>query len=259
MDTRSRIIDVTAGLLAASPTGDVSTRAVCEAAGVQQPALYRLFGDKDGLLAATVDHVWDQYLGMKRAAVPSADPFDDLRAGWDSHTAFALANPNAYKLLFATTLTTRPESADEAMRLLRAVLDRLAADGRLRIPAETAARMVMAANTGVALALVLQPTLYPDAGLSALVRDATLRAILRDVDAVDHATDARTAAANTLTAALGDLVPTPFTHTEAALLGDWLARVSAPAPTARPVALTRTATSAASAASDASRPTTPSN
>jgi AcrR family transcriptional regulator len=225
MDTRSRIIEVTAGLLALSPTGDVSTRAVCEAAGVQQPALYRLFGDKDGLLAATVDHVWDQYLGMKRAAVRSADPLDDLRAGWDSHTAFALAHPNAYKLLFATTLSTRPESADEAMRLLREVLDRLAADGRLRIASETAARMVMAANTGVALALVLQPSLYPDAGLSALVRDATHRAILRDVDAVDHAADARTAAANTLTSGLGELVPGTFSPAEAGLLGEWLARV----------------------------------
>ncbi|MCS5717197.1 TetR/AcrR family transcriptional regulator [Herbiconiux sp. CPCC 205763] len=227
MSTRSRIIEVTAALLAQSPTGDVSTRAVCEAAGVQQPALYRLFGDKDGLLAATVDHVWEQYLAMKRAAERSADPLDDLRAGWDSHTAFALAHPNAYRLLFATTLTTRPESADEAMRLLREVLDRLAADGRLRVVSTTAAQMVMAANTGVALALVLQPSLYPDAGLSALVRDATHRAILRDVDAVDHASDARTAAANTLTSGLGELVPATFSPAEAGLLGEWLARVPA--------------------------------
>ena len=52
------IIEAAADLLAQSPSGDISTRAVCEAAGVQQPALYRLFGDKEGLLAATVDHVW---------------------------------------------------------------------------------------------------------------------------------------------------------------------------------------------------------
>jgi AcrR family transcriptional regulator len=62
MNTRSLIIEATADLLAQSPNGDVSTRAVCEAAGVQQPVLYRLFGDKDGLLSATVDYVWDQYL-----------------------------------------------------------------------------------------------------------------------------------------------------------------------------------------------------
>ncbi len=95
--------------------------------------LYRLFGDKDGLLAATVDHVWDQYLETKRAAEKSADPLHDLLAYWDSHVAFALAHPNAYKLMFAPALRSMPEAAQEALRILRAVLERLAAQGRMRI------------------------------------------------------------------------------------------------------------------------------
>ncbi|WP_217634304.1 hypothetical protein [Herbiconiux ginsengi] len=113
------------------------------------------------------------------------------------------------------------------MQLLREVLDRLAVDGRLLVVPETAARMVMAANTGVALALVVRPSLYPDAGRSALVRDAILRAILRAVDAVDQEADARSAAANTLASGLGALVPETFSPAEAGLLGDWLARVPA--------------------------------
>jgi len=219
MDTRSAIIEATATLLAQSPSGDVSTRAVCEAAGVQQPVLYRLFGDKDGLLAATVDHVWDQYLGAKRAAEKSDDPLEDLRAGWDSHTAFALAHPNAYKLMFAPALRSAPEAAEEAMRILREVLERLAAQGRLRVAPDSAARMVMSANTGVALALITRPALYPDTGLSTLVRDAIHRAVLLDPVADTTVHDIRAAAATTLLASLGDLTPEPFTPAESALLG----------------------------------------
>lgn len=228
MNTRSLIIEAAAELIAQSPSGDVSTRAVCEAAGVQQPVLYRLFGDKDGLLAATVDHVWDQYLETKRAAEKSADPLRDLRAGWDSHTAFALAHPNAYKLMFAPALRSVPEAAEEAMRILRGDLERLAAQGRLRVAPEIAARMVMSANTGVSLALITRPSQYPDAGLSRLVRDAIHQAILLDpaTGMTDTtAADARAAAATTLLSSLDDLTPEPFTPAESALLGQWLTQI----------------------------------
>ncbi|MER6207391.1 TetR/AcrR family transcriptional regulator [Streptomyces sp. NPDC001642] len=225
MNTRSLIIEAAAELIAQSPSGDVSTRAVCEAAGVQQPVLYRLFGDKDGLLAATVDHVWDQYLETKRAAEKSADPLQDLLAGWDSHVAFALAHPNAYKLMFAPALRSMPEAAQEALRILRAVLDRLAAQGRMRIAPEIAARMIMTATTGVALGLIMRPALYPDTALSTQVRDAMVQAILLDPAADTAPGDARAAAATTLLSSLDDLTPQPFTSAESALLGQWLTQI----------------------------------
>ncbi|MFJ2157619.1 TetR/AcrR family transcriptional regulator [Streptomyces sp. NPDC087856] len=225
MNTRSLIIEAAAELIAQSPSGDVSTRAVCEAAGVQQPVLYRLFGDKDGLLAATVDHVWDQYLETKRAAEKSADPLQDLLAGWDSHVAFALAHPNAYKLMFAPALRSMPEAAQEALRILRAVLERLAAQGRMRIAPEIAARMIMTATTGVALGLIMRPALYPDTALSTQVRDAMVQAILLDPAADTAPDDARAAAATTLLSSLDDLTPQPFTSAESALLGQWLTQI----------------------------------
>ncbi|MFJ3419877.1 TetR/AcrR family transcriptional regulator [Streptomyces sp. NPDC086082] len=225
MNTRSLIIEAAAELIAQSPSGDVSTRAVCEAAGVQQPVLYRLFGDKDGLLAATVDHVWDQYLETKRAAEKSADPLQDLLAGWDSHVAFALAHPNAYKLMFAPALRSMPEAAQEALRILRAVLGRLAAQGRMRIAPEIAARMIMTATTGVALGLIMRPALYPDTALSTQVRDAMVQAILLDPAADTAPDDARAAAATTLLSSLDDLTPQPFTSAESALLGQWLTQI----------------------------------
>lgn len=221
MNAKSTVINATADLLARSTTGEVSTRAICEAAHIQQPALYRLFGDKDHLLAATVDSVWDEYLGMKRAAEASADPLDDLRSGWDSHTAFALAHPSTYKLMFASTLKTPPDSAAEAMRLLRLVLERLAAQGRLRFAPSVAAQMVMAANTGIALALVMRPELYPDASISTQVRDAAVNGILVS----PHGSlpdNAQAVAATTLEAGLTDL---PLSPAESALFVEWLARI----------------------------------
>lgn len=217
------ILERAAELLAASPTGDISTRAVCEAAGVTQPVLYRLFGDKDGLLSAVVDEVWDEYLTMKRSAEPSDDALDDLRAGWDAHTAFAVANPHAYRLLFGTRLATRPTTFAEALQLLEGTLTRLAADGRLRMKPATAAQVIMAANSGIALALILRPENSCDLTLSEATRDATLGGILVDGTAGDEAGAVASAVTTLRTHAPKSEA---FTPAEAGLLDEWLDRLS---------------------------------
>jgi len=204
--------------MARSASGDVSTRAVCEAAGVTQPVLYRLFGDKDGLLAAVADHVWEQYLSGKRAAEHSSDPLDDLRAGWDNHTAFALSHPHAYRLVFGSALAAEPAALAEAMRLLGSVTQRLAAAGRLRVSPEEAARVVMAANSGVALGMILRPGEFARTA-SDEVREATLRGILVD----EAAADPLAVAVTTLRAGLPAAA---FTAAEAGLLDEWLARLT---------------------------------
>jgi len=205
--------------MARSASGDVSTRAVCEAAGVTQPVLYRLFGDKDGLLAAVADHVWEQYLSGKRAAEHSSDPLDDLRAGWDNHTAFAQSHPHAYRLVFGSALAAEPAALAEAMRLLGSVTQRLAAAGRLRVSPEEAARVVMAANSGVALGMILRPGEFAGT-VSAEVREATLRGILVD----EAAADPLAVAVTTLRAGLPAAA---FTAAEAGLLDEWLVRLTA--------------------------------
>ncbi|TDT33787.1 TetR/AcrR family transcriptional regulator [Naumannella halotolerans] len=221
MSSRSLILERAVELLAASETGDVSTRAVCQAAGVGQPVLYRIFGDKNGLLTAVADQVWGQYLAAKRAAEVSDDPVQDLRHGWDNHTAFALANPHAYRLVFASALPSRPAAADEAMELLRGVLQRVAAQGRLRVAPAVAAQIVMAANSGVALSLILRPEQYPDVATSIAMREATMRAILADEPV--EAAQAQRVAATTLRAGLVE--SDAFTAAESALLIEWLDRV----------------------------------
>jgi AcrR family transcriptional regulator len=234
MEIRSQIIEAAAELLAESETGEISTRAVSEAAGIQQPVLYRHFGDKDALLAAVVDHGFERYLDGKRRAEKSADPVDDLRSGWDNHTGFAIAYPNFYRLMFSPNLRTTPEAAGESLRLLTEVLQRVAEHGRLRVPLETAAQMIMAANTGVALALISRPTLFPELGISSRVRDALFQSILTDPVELTTPEGARASAATTLIGGIAELTPGTFSGGEAGLLREWLDRVAAAGPTTGP-------------------------
>jgi AcrR family transcriptional regulator len=222
---RTRMLDAAEELLDASPDRDIATRAVCDKVGVGAPVLYRLFGDKNGLLSALVDYGFDRYLATKRAAAPSADPVVDLRNGWDTHVEFAMAHPAVYRLMFSPGFATVPSAAQEAMRLLREVLDRCAAAGVLRVDPETAAQMIMSANVGVALNLVTQPENYPDPELSRRVRDAVHAAVLVPERAADAPTpgdrDPLVVAALQLSAVLRDR-PAELGEPETALLLHWL-------------------------------------
>lgn len=237
MNVRTRILEAAADLLDRSPEADFSTRAVCEAAGVAAPALYRQFGDKEGLLSAVVDHGFDKYLATKRAAAPSADPVQDLRSGWDTHIAFALAHRNVYRLMWSPVLGSPPEAAAEAHRLLHLVLMRCAEAGRLAVSPDLAARMIMSANVGVSLALVARPEQYPDQTFADRVREALYAAILTDAPtpapgSSTAGTAATAATAATLAAQLAADPPAQFSAAERGLLAEWLTRLadsSAPA------------------------------
>lgn len=237
MSTRARIIDATAELLAASPDADVSTRAICEAAGVGAPALYRQFGDKDGLLRAVIDHAFGAYLASKQELTPSDDPVADLKAGWDSHLAFATENPTIYRLMHSTAVTAPAEAVEESFVLLRNVLERCAAAGRLRISTTTAAQMIMAANIGVALSIVTRPAQYPDPAVASRLRDAVVDAVTQPptpakakratrgaADATVYATYAATASA--LSAQLSGRPSPQLSDRETALLHEWLQRLA---------------------------------
>lgn len=229
MDAREKILEAAAELLAGASAADVSTRAVCEKAGVGAPMLYRLFGDKAGLLAAVVDRGFEQYLASKRAARPSADPVEDLKSGWDNHMRFALEHPSHYRLMYSPELTVPPAAAQEAHDLLHGILERCAAQGRLTVPPALATRMIMSANVGAALSMLTRPEQYADPRFSQRLRDAVLDSVTRPADA-----DAETArkdgsvpvAAATLAARLRADLPPTLTRAEAALLQQWLEELS---------------------------------
>lgn len=250
--TKARILEVAAELVANSPDGDVSTRAVCEAAGVGAPALYRHFGDKEGLLSAVVDHGYETYLTAKRNRGLGTDPVQDLRDGWDTHTDFALRNPNLYRLMNSPAMRTPPAAALESHRILTADLRRAAEQGKLRLAPELAAQMIMSANVGVSLMLVSRPTTFTDETLSRRIRDAVHAVVFtpevmgpettpagdEEAGAEEGGGGAEEAGAEevlpataTHLAALLRRTPRPdFTPGESALLGEWLDRLSNTTP-----------------------------
>src|SRR5512141_999850 len=82
---RAGIVAVAARLLHTGGPGAVTTRAVAAEAGVQAPTIYRLFGDKDGLLDAVAEQVFARYVEGKALGEDSDDPVADLDAGWQTH------------------------------------------------------------------------------------------------------------------------------------------------------------------------------
>src|SRR6516162_11398006 len=84
-DAAEKVLEAAADLLSSGGVEAVSTRAVAAAAGVQPPAIYRQFGDKQGLLDAVTGFVLQSYLHNKRRAVVTDDPVQDFRDSWDLH------------------------------------------------------------------------------------------------------------------------------------------------------------------------------
>ncbi|MER5178288.1 TetR/AcrR family transcriptional regulator [Streptomyces sp. NPDC002896] len=236
MDKRSRILEAATELLEASPNGDVATRSVAEKAGVQQPVIYRLFGDKDRLLAAVVDHGLAQYIAAKRAAEPTDDPVADLRRGWDQHTQFAVEHPHLYRLIAAPGLACVPAAIGEMHTLLRTTLERVAQAGRLAIEPGKAAQIVISANSGVALALLTRPDVHAGTDLSAQVRDIVLAGILTPEPGAGTPSTPMTVpqAATTLGALLRSAPPQSFTPAEQGLLAEWLTRLTQDGTTPSP-------------------------
>src|SRR5690606_16613735 len=229
-DPRRRILEAAAGLLAEGGPEAASTRAVAAAAGVQAPTLYRLFGDKQGLLDALAAHGFERYLADKQELGATDDPVADLRRGWDLHVDFGLARPALYVLMYGTPRPgRRPAAADDAYAMLCSLLERVARAGRLRLPVPTAARMVQAANTGVVLTLIAAAE--RDEELSPRTREAVFAAItVPDGGGADPAAapPSLAGAAVTLDAALDDGAA-PLSPPETALLREWLRRLAAPA------------------------------
>jgi AcrR family transcriptional regulator len=230
VDTRAQMLKAAESQLQKSLDSDISTRAVCEAVGVGAPVLYRLFGDKNGLISAVVDNVFERYLSRKRAQPPSDDPVEDLYIAWDNHVAFALKNPAVYRMAYAPSLTEVPAAVDEARRLLVKRLVRCAAAGRLNTTPDDAAQAMMAAVVGVNLCLLAEPATYSDPEMSRRVRDAVVGGLLFDKGkrAAVRKTDTLKPVALQM-AALIRQTPTPLTEPEVTLMLQWLETISAAA------------------------------
>lgn len=224
-DVRSAIVDAAAALLRQGGGRALTTRAVAQAAGVPAPTIFRLFGDKDGLLDAVAEHVMATYVAEK--AVPVADengdPVAALRQAWRRHVEFGLTHPDLFVLLVTPGRLAHSAATQAGFAQLAARVARLAAAGLLRVSEARAVAMIHAAGSGVVLALLDQPEESRDAGLA----EATLEAVMGRILTSRPAPPADELA--TLVVAFRSAVPELPTLSagEKALLSEWLGRTVA--------------------------------
>ncbi|MGV9388181.1 TetR/AcrR family transcriptional regulator [Streptomyces olivaceus] len=220
--TRQRVVEAAIGLLTRGGRDAVTTRAVAEAAGLQPPAIYRLFGDKDGLLDAVAEYGFTAFLASKRIDPDPPDPIADLRAGWDVAIEFGLANPALYTLMYAEP--TRAESAAfrTGMGVLMGRIRRLAAGGWLRVDEELAAQIIHATARGAVLTWLSLPEERRDPALLTTLRESMVAAVTVDQPAVRGSGPA--GAARALRAALPE--QTLLSEAEQRLLTEWLGRLA---------------------------------
>ena len=218
---RQRVIAAATALLAEGGREAVSTRAIIAAAHIQAPAIYRLFGDMQGLLDAVAADGLRQHLS-DQARADTDDPVEALRSGWDHHVEFGLSNPALYTLMYGEPRPgNKPPGAAAAEQALAAMIHRVAQAGRLRISEAHASLLLQAAGRGTTLTLIASGD-SADMALSVLAREAVLAAIITDQPAAPD--PGPIGAAVALRAVLPQAAV--LTGHERALMADWLDRIT---------------------------------
>ncbi|WP_395373037.1 TetR/AcrR family transcriptional regulator [Streptomyces tubercidicus] len=200
----------------------VTTRAVADAAGLQPPAIYRLFGDKDGLLDAVAEHGFAAFLATKHVDPDPQDPIEDLRAGWDVAIEFGLADPALFTLMYTEPTRTNSAAFKAGMEILMGRIRRLAAGGWLRVDEELAAQVIHATARGAVLTWLSLPQDRRDPALLTTLRESMVAAVTNQQPAVQDPGPA--GAARALRAALPGR--TNLSNAEQHLLREWLNRLA---------------------------------
>ena len=153
-----------------SETGDVeamSLRAVAGRVGVSVPSIYLHFADKEALLEAVCEEVFEALHARMRAAGEQApDAFEGLYAQGMAYVHFALENPEQYRVL----MMRRHDGPGADLEIATGAFGYLVASVRACVeqgvlagePVALAARLWAAAH-GVAALLIAKPHFpWPD-------------------------------------------------------------------------------------------------
>lgn len=117
----------------------VSIRAVAERVGVTPPSIYRHFADKDRLLLEVCHQSFDRFADALEGVDAIVDPVERLEEMGRAYVAYAVDNPEHYRIMFMARFDLSAQEYAEEMvaeggaftLLLRAAED-LIASGRVR-------------------------------------------------------------------------------------------------------------------------------
>ena len=158
-ELRAALIDEAGKLLRAHGPAAITVRRLARAAGTSTTAIYRLFGDKSGLLEQMYLEGFAR-LRRRVTAVPTTeDPFEDLRQVGRAYRRAALASPHLYELMFGRPVPGFAPSDDarevalESFRPVVTAVQRCVEAGRFSsdTDAEVAAHHLWALAHGLVL------------------------------------------------------------------------------------------------------------
>ncbi|WP_217496457.1 TetR/AcrR family transcriptional regulator [Curtobacterium sp. SGAir0471] len=219
-EMRLRILETAHDLLNRDGRDAVTTRAVTSALHIQAPTIYRIFGDKQGLLDQVALHGFSAHLATWTGWTPGADPVESMRQGWAMHVEWGLRHPQVYSIAYGDPrVGSSSPAADAIDAILRTQVEQAAANGVLAVPVEVAVSMVRAAGVGVVFTLLAMPSDARDLSLSERIRESIFAAVFTDRSPGAD----RGGAAMQLKRELEDA--TALSPNERALLGDWLDRL----------------------------------
>lgn len=156
----------------------LTMRTLAADVGCSPMKAYRYFRDKDALMAAMRARAFNSFSeALETAAAGQGDARERSTAVGDAYVAYALANREAYRLMFDTA-PEGAQAADPDLAAARARADRsmsgyveaMIAEGSLRGDPERIGRMFWAAIHGVVM-LELAGLVTRDGGADALRRE----------------------------------------------------------------------------------------
>jgi AcrR family transcriptional regulator len=116
-DLATRLVDEAGRILSRDGAAALSLRRLATATGTSTMAVYTLFGDKNGLLAAMYRAGFERLGAAEVAAVEGVtDPLSALAELGYAYRRAALANPHLYDLMFGRPVAAfEPGPADKAV------------------------------------------------------------------------------------------------------------------------------------------------
>ncbi|WP_345016624.1 TetR-like C-terminal domain-containing protein [Streptomyces shaanxiensis] len=108
---KERLVDCATELLATRPQESVTVRAVATAAETSTAAVYSLFGDKEGLIAAVRDRAVASLFQAVTAVPTSEDPLADLYALAVAYRRWGREHSHLYSVLFGGVQSFKPSGA----------------------------------------------------------------------------------------------------------------------------------------------------
>lgn len=157
--------------------GALTTRAVCQCAGVTAPTLYHHYGDKDGLLRAVAQAELLAMFARKQRMKSTGDALQDLKRGWDDWVEFAIDHTPLVRALQASGSATTQPLREVAEGIAAGRLARLEPTTPLALDPPTGARVLVAGANAVVQLLLDGLSVAEVRRLSSLLRDGLVSSL----------------------------------------------------------------------------------